>query len=110
MLFRRRCAGKVALRAAQTASVGGLARGRSVSWRPWRLCVKSFFQTIDDASDAALDQNDIEVDEQSQTLVGQLQIGEKLLLMHRRDGLHSLDFHDHLVRSEEHTSELQSPM
>src|ERR1035441_9248074 len=83
MLFRRRCAEKVALRAAQTASVGGLARGRRVSWRPWRLCVKSFFQTIDDASDAALDQNDIEVDEQSQTLVGQLQIGEKLLLMHR---------------------------
>jgi hypothetical protein len=49
----------------------------------WRLGEKSFFESVDDASDSAI------VDEQPQTVVSQLQIGEKLLLMHRRDGVHA---------------------
>jgi len=43
----------------------------------WR---ESFLQSIDDAGDTVFDQGDVEVDQQSQSLVGQLQISEELLL------------------------------
>ena len=34
-----------------------------LSWRPWRLCVKSFLESVDDTGDAVFDEGDVEVDE-----------------------------------------------
>jgi hypothetical protein len=47
--------------------------GRS-SWRSLRLCVRSFFKPVDDASDASFDQDNVEIDEQPQAFVGELEI------------------------------------
>ncbi len=41
------------------------------SLRSLRLCEKLFFQPIDDACDAILDQHHVEVDQQAKSLVGQ---------------------------------------
>ena len=43
---------------------------------------------------AFLDELDIEVDKQSQPLVGQAQMRQQLLLVHGRDGFDRLDLHD----------------
>src|SRR6266496_3579240 len=67
------------------------------SWRSWRLRAKSFFESVDDTSDAIFDQGNVEVNEQPQAFVCQFQIGEKLLLVHWRDALQRFDLHDHGV-------------
>jgi hypothetical protein len=62
-----------------------------------RLGVRFFFQSIDDTSDAILDQGRVEVDQQAKPLVGQPQVGEKLLPVHRREALNGLDLDDHPI-------------
>src|ERR1017187_6065031 len=97
-LFRGLRREKVALSGNSLRVFLVLRRGRillgGLSWRSWRLGAKSFFESVDDAGDSVFNPDDVEVDEQPQSLISQLQIGEKLLLVHRRDGLDSLDFHD----------------
>src|SRR5262249_52097070 len=66
-------------------------------WRAWRLCVRSFFEPVDEAGDAIFYQGNVEIDEQSQAFVSEFQIGEELLLMHRRDALQRLDLYDYRV-------------
>ena len=85
-LFRRPRAEKVVLRAAPGECLILMERA-APSWRSWRLCVRSFLESVDDTGDAAFDRDHVAVHEQPQTLVSQLQIGEKLLLVHGRDGL-----------------------
>src|ERR1017187_10587098 len=86
------------------------------------------------ACDAVFDQGYVEVDKQAQALVRQAQIRQQLLLVHDQNSFDRLDFYNYfvldnqigpeshfdlrtaidngnvLLRSEEHTSELQSPM
>src|SRR5271166_4397287 len=59
-----------------------------------RLCVRLFFQPIDDTRNAVLDERRVEVDQQAKPLVGQPQIGQKLLFVNRREGLDRLDLDD----------------
>jgi hypothetical protein len=42
----------------------------------WRLGVRIFFQSIDDAPDAVFDERDVKVDEQTETFVGETKIGQ----------------------------------
>ena len=58
---------------------------------------ESFLESVYDARDAILDQDNIEIDKQPQAFVGQFQIAEELLLVHGCDSLHRLDLHDHFV-------------
>src|SRR5271165_2523155 len=62
-----------------------------------RLCVRLFFQPIHDMRNAVLDQRRVEVDRQAKSLVGQPQVGEKLLFVNRCNGLDRLDLDDHTV-------------
>ena len=41
----------------------------------WRLGVRIVFESIDDACNAVLDEDHMEVDEQAKTFVGQSEIG-----------------------------------
>ena len=71
--------------------------GRGFSWRPWRLGVRSFLESVDDTGDAVFDEGDVEVEEQPQTFVGQFQVGQELLFVHRCDALQSFALHDHCI-------------
>ena len=51
-----------------------------------RLCVRVFLPSLDDTEKAVLDQRRVEVDRQANSLVGQPQIGQKLLFLDRRGG------------------------
>jgi hypothetical protein len=61
------------------------------------VLARSFLESVDDTGDAVFDEGDVEVDEQAQAFVGQLQIGQKLLFVHRRDALQGFDLHDHCI-------------
>ena len=41
---------------------------------PWRLCVRSILDAVGDARDAVLDESDMEMDKQAQSLVRQPQM------------------------------------
>jgi len=62
-----------------------------------RLCVRLFFQSIDDTGYAVLDERSIEVDQQAKPFVGQPQIGQKLLSVNRGENLDRLDLDDYLI-------------
>ncbi|HXB74928.1 MAG TPA: hypothetical protein VNY05_42245 [Candidatus Acidoferrales bacterium] len=55
------------------------------------------FESIDDARDAVFDERHMEVDPQSQTLVGEPEIGQKLLLVDRGERLDGFDFDNDVV-------------
>jgi hypothetical protein len=63
----------------------------------WRLGVSIVFESIDDARDAVFDERHMEIDPQSQTLVGEPEIGQKLLLVDRGERLDGFDFDDDRV-------------
>ncbi len=63
----------------------------------WRLCVRLFFQSVDDTSNAVLDESGVEVDQQAKSFVGQPQVGEQLLSVNRCEDLNRLDLDDHLI-------------
>jgi len=63
----------------------------------WRLCVIIVFQPVDDSRDTVFDQRHVEVDQQAKTLVGETEIGQKLLLVNRGKHLDGFDFDDDLV-------------
>ena len=62
-----------------------------------RLCERFFFQSVDDSRDAVLDQGCVTVDQQPKALVGEPQVGQELLFVHRGHNLDRLDLHDHLI-------------
>jgi hypothetical protein len=53
----------------------------------WRLRVIIVFEPVDDSRDAVFDRWHVEVDRQPKTLVGEPEIGEKLLLVDREERL-----------------------
>jgi hypothetical protein len=59
--------------------------------------VKIVFEPVNNASDAVFDEGYLEVDEQAKALVGEPEIGQKLLLVDRGEQLDGFDFHDDLV-------------
>ena len=59
--------------------------------------MRIFFQPVDDVCNAIFDERHLEVDEQAQTLVGEPQVGQKLLLVNRSENLDGFHFHDHLI-------------
>jgi len=59
--------------------------------------VRIFFQSVDDARDAVFDEGHLEVDEQPEALVGEPEIGQKLLLVDRSEKLDGFHFDNHLV-------------
>ena len=63
----------------------------------WRLGVRIVFETVDNSRDAVFDQRPVEVDQQAKTLVGESEIGQKLLLVNRSQQFDGLDFHDDLI-------------
>ena len=63
----------------------------------WRLCVIIVFQSVDDSRDAVFDQRHLEVDQQAKPLVGEPEIGEKLLLVDREEHLDGFDFYDDFI-------------
>ena len=60
-----------------------------------RLCVRVFFQSIDDTRNAVLDRRRVEVDRQTKPLICRPRISEKLLSVDRREGLDRLDSDPH---------------
>ena len=73
--------------------VGCTARCRPLSYSTVRL----FFQPIDDTGYAVFDERCVEVDQQAEPFVGQPQIRQKLLSVHRSENLDRLDLDDHLM-------------
>ena len=67
----------------------------------WRLCVRVFFQPIDNGRDAVFDEGHLEVDGQAKTLAGRPQPSQKLLLVDWGDQLDGFDFDDDLVLDEQ---------
>ncbi len=59
--------------------------------------MRIFFESVDDASDAVLDERHLEVYEQTEALVSEPEIGQKLLLVNRSKKLDGFHFYDHLV-------------
>jgi hypothetical protein len=59
--------------------------------------VRIFFEPIDDAGNAIFDECHLEVDEQAQSLVGEPEIGQKLLPVNRSEDLDRFYFDNHLV-------------
>ena len=59
--------------------------------------MRLFFQAIDETRNAVLDQRRVEFDEQAKPLVGQAQIGQKLLAVNRREDFDRLDLDDHPI-------------
>jgi hypothetical protein len=59
--------------------------------------VRIFIQPVDDARDTVLDESHLEVDEKAEALVGEPEVGQKLLLVNRSEKLDGFHFHDHLV-------------
>ena len=57
------------------------------------LCEKSFLQFVGDPDDSILDQHYVEVDEQTQALVWQFQLGQELSSIYGRDLFNRFDFH-----------------
>ena len=55
--------------------------------------------------EANLDQRRVEVNQQAKPLVGQSQIGQKLLFVNRRERLNGLDFHDYRNRLLAHNTQ-----
>jgi len=82
----------VALRAARFWTFGASRRESS-----WRLCEKSFFESVDNSCDAGFDKDDVEVEEEAEAFVRQFQMGQELLFVYWRDGLYGFEFHDDLV-------------
>src|SRR5438132_4082310 len=62
----------------------------------WRLCVIIVFQSVHDSRDAVFNQCYVEVDQQAKPLVGETEIGQKLLLVDWGEQLDGFDFHDDL--------------
>jgi hypothetical protein len=62
-----------------------------------RLGVRIVFEAVDDAENAIFDQRHLEVDEQAQSLVGQPEIGQKLLFVDWREEFDGLHFHNHFL-------------
>jgi hypothetical protein len=62
-----------------------------------RLGERLFFQAIDDTGNAFFDQRRVEVDEEAKALIGQAQIGQKLLFVNRRENFDRFDLDDHAV-------------
>ena len=58
----------------------------------WRLCVMIVFQPVDDSRDAVFDQRHVKVDQQAKPLVGESEVGQKLLLVDREEYLNGFDF------------------
>ena len=67
--------------------VGRTARCRPLSYST----VIIVFQSVDDSRDAVFDQRHLEVDQQAKPLVGEPEIGEKLLLVDREKQLDGFD-------------------
>src|SRR5437899_9222844 len=65
--------------------------------RVGHLWVRSVRKSIHDAGDAVLDEGDVEVDEQSQTLIGQAQMSQELFLVNGCHGIDRFDLHNYLV-------------
>ena len=59
--------------------------------------MRIFFEPIDDAGDAIFDERHLEVDEQPQSLVGEPEVGEKLLSVNRGEKFDGLHFNNHLI-------------
>ena len=55
------------------------------------------FQPVDNARDSVFDQRHLEVDQPAKSLVGETEIGQKLLLVDRSDQLDGFDFEDSLI-------------
>ena len=63
-----------------------------------RLCVShSFSESIDHPFDAVLDEIHVEVNQHSESFVGEPKVGQKLLRVNRRDLVYGLQFDDHFV-------------
>src|SRR2546426_8552024 len=65
--------------------------------RVGHLWVRSVRKSIHDAGDAVLEEGDVEVDEQSQTLIGQAQMSQELFLVNGCHGIDRFDLHHYLV-------------
>src|ERR1035438_6195845 len=73
----------------------GLSSVWTISWA--RVQCRIFFQPVDDAENAVFNQRHLKVDEQAQSLVGQPEIGQKLLSVDWGEKFDRLHFHNHLV-------------
>ncbi len=56
-----------------------------------------FFEPVDDPDDSILNQAYVEIDEQSQALIGKTQVCHQLLLMHRRNQFQRFDLDNDFV-------------
>lgn len=68
-----------------------------LDWWAWSLGVTIFFQPVDNADNSILNQGYMEVDQQAEALVGESQVGEKLLFMNWGKRFDGFDFHYHPV-------------
>ena len=75
----------------------GIVLAALAAWRLGGFCERSFSEAVDDSSDASFDKDDVEVDEEAEAFVSQFQMGQELLFVYWRDGLHGFEFHDDLV-------------
>ncbi len=73
--------------------VGRTARCRLLSYSTVRV----FFEPIDDAENAVLDERHLEVDEQAKAFVGEPKVCQKLLLVNRGEEFDGLHFYDYFI-------------